>query len=268
MNLVEIVGLSFHRVPGNGSFTLEDINLAVSEGEMLCILGPNGAGKSTLLGCLLGLVEGWRGSIRLAGHDIRKLSRQAIAKLVAYLPQSSESIFDFEVRQMVLMGRKPHFNSLGTPSDKDRRCADLALERVGIVHLREKRFTELSGGEQRLVLIARALAQDTPIIVMDEPTTALDLRNQGRVLSLIRKLSRQGKAVIMSTHVPDQAFLLNCRVALMKAGRIWACGYASTTCCEAVMNSLYETSLRKLSDNRQEGLVAFLPDLETKECSE
>jgi iron complex transport system ATP-binding protein len=261
VSLIQIAGLSLRR-RRNAAVVLEDVELEVAAGDILCILGPNGAGKSTLLGCLLALIEGWTGTIRLAGRDIRSLSRREIARLAAYVPQSSETTFAFDVYHMVLVGRTSHFSSMGAPSASDRRWAELAIERVDIVHLRDRSFTELSGGERQLVLIARALAQDAPIIVMDEPTASLDLGNQRRVLSVIRDLRKAEKAVIMTSHLPDQAFILDCRVALMQSGRISASGSAAGTCSETAMNALYGTRLRKLSDPMRSSLRAYVPDLD------
>jgi iron complex transport system ATP-binding protein len=261
MSLVQITELSFRR-RRHAVAVLRDIGLEVAAGEILCILGPNGAGKSTLLGCILALIEGWTGTVRLAGRDIRDLSRREIARLAAYVPQSNETTFAFDVFHMVLVGRTSHFSSMGAPSASDRRWAEVAMERVGIAHLHDRPFTELSGGERQLVLLARALAQDAPIVVMDEPTASLDLGNQGRVLSVIRDLRKAEKAVIMTSHLPDQAFILDCRVALMESGRISASGSATGTCSEAAMNALYGTRLRKLSDHTRSGLTAYVPDLD------
>lgn len=217
VKLVETRSPSFRR-RRNDRLNLDTITLDIEAGETLCILGPNGAGKCTLIGCLLGLVEGSTGSVALSGRSIEALSREDIARLVAYVPQSSELVFAYSVRQMVLMGRTTHFGRGGAPGSTDRLRVEQALVSCKIAHLGDRPFVELSGGERQLVLIARALAQDAPLLVMDEPTAGLDLGSQGRVLGLVRELSRAGKGVIMTSDMPEHAFVLACRVALLKDG--------------------------------------------------
>ncbi len=260
MKRVEISNLSFrHRK--RDALILDQIRLEVGESEILSILGPNGAGKSTLLHCLLGLAHPESGAIRLCGTNISSLSRLEIARRIAYVPQFTQSAFAFTVAQMVLMGRTAYIDRLGSPSSADREIADCAIEEIGISHLRLKPFTQLSGGERQLVLIARAVAQDAPIIVMDEPTASLDLGNQGRVLGLMRKLAAAGKSLIMTTHLPDQAFNLKSRAGLLKSGRLVALGPVRDVCTLEAMSELYGARLLRLSDDGGDGLAAYLPAL-------
>jgi iron complex transport system ATP-binding protein len=260
MKRIEVANLSF-RHEFQGVLILDDVNFSVGDNEILAILGPNGAGKSTLIHCILGLCRTHAGVVRLFGNDISDLSRGEIAKYVAYVPQASHAAFAFTVEQMVLMGRTAHITAMGSPSRRDREFAEQSIVDVGIGHLRRKRFTQLSGGERQLVLIARALAQDARIIVMDEPTANLDLSNQGRVLSLMREMAANGKSVIMTTHLPDQAFNLQCRVALLKAGRLLAAGPVETICTPDAMSELYDARLLQLCSNANGGLAAYVPDL-------
>jgi iron complex transport system ATP-binding protein len=261
MKAIEIVDLSFRRDP-RGVEVLSNVSLDLDHGEIVAILGPNGAGKSTLVLCLLGLQPRQRGSIRLNGEDIGGLSRAEMAKRIAYVPQSTQSAFAFDVTQMVLMGRSAHVEGMGSPSRHDRRFAEMSMEQVGVWPLRDRLFTELSGGERQLVLIARALAQDAPIIVMDEPTASLDLGNQGRVLTLVRDLARLGKSVVMTTHLPDQAFNLRCKVALMNAGRITGVGPVAEICSAESMTALYGAPLHGLTGGADNELTAFAPRLD------
>jgi iron complex transport system ATP-binding protein len=260
MKRLEILGLSFRRSP-RGAPILTDIDLEVAAGDILSILGPNGAGKSTLVQCLLGLLHPETGSVRLSGDDVARLTRLEIARRIAYVPQSAQTAFSFEAAHMVLTGRSVHIGGMGAPSQKDRQIAEDSMRSVGILHLRRRLFTELSGGERQLVLIARAIAQETPVIVMDEPTASLDLGNQGRALGLIRELARAGKSVIITTHLPDQAFNLRCRVALMKKGRLTAVGPVEDVCGTESMNELYGARLRRLTDGAAGRLSAFVPEL-------
>lgn len=255
---IEIEALSFRRAD---RLVLDSISFTLEAGRILVLLGPNGAGKSTLVRCLLGLAAPERGHVRALGDDLRSLPRREIAKRIAYVPQSGHSAFAFTVAQMVLMGRSAHIEGAGSPSAEDRDIARRAMVDTGVDHLRKKPFTQISGGERQLVLIARALAQDAPIIVMDEPTSSLDLGNQGRVLGLMRKLAAVGKSVIMTTHLPDQAFNLKARVALLRDGRMIAEGPAETICDLSSMRRLYGAPLSRLSDEEGKGAVAFVPDL-------
>jgi iron complex transport system ATP-binding protein len=261
MKALEVVGLSFRR-EGVGAEVLSDISFDLDQGEILAILGPNGAGKSTLALCLLNLLTPQRGWVRIHGRAMSELTRAQLAQLIAYVPQSTQCVFAFDASHMVLMGRSPHISPMGAPMDQDRRMAQKAMELTGTWSLRERPFTELSGGERQLVLLARALAQDAPIIVMDEPTASLDLCNQGRVLGLMRDLARMGKSIVMTTHSPDQAFNLRCRVALMKRGRIWAIGPVAQVCTAQTMSDLYGASLQSLTGGVANEITAFAPRLD------
>ncbi|OAI25815.1 hypothetical protein A1351_15755 [Methylosinus sp. R-45379] len=255
---IAIDSLSFRRAE---RLVLDAISFALDAGEMLVLLGPNGAGKSTLVHCLLGLAAPHAGSVRVLGEDLDRLARREIAKRIAYVPQAGHSAFAFTVEQMVLMGRSAHIEGAGSPSRRDREVVRRALADTGVEHLASKPFTQISGGERQLALIARALAQDTPIIVMDEPTSSLDLGNQGRVLDLMRKLAAEGKCVVMTTHLPDQAFNLKARVALLRDGRLIAEGRAEAVCDLGSMSRLYGAPLLRLSDTVDRGVVGYVPDL-------
>lgn len=246
MITVAIERLSYKRLE-TARKVLDDVSFSLRKGEILCLLGPNGAGKTTLVQCLLGLLAPSTGQIWLLGDDMSGLSHSSRAKRISYVPQSAEVTFPFEARHMVLMGRTPHMGGRSDPTGLDREIAEAMLGRVGVSHLAERPMSQLSGGERQLVLIARALAQDAPILVMDEPTSSLDLGNQGRVLRLARELADSGKTVVMTTHAPDQPFLLNAKVALLKNGALLGVGAPSDICTLSAMNSAYETSLIQLA---------------------
>lgn len=246
MITVAIERLSYKRLE-TARKVLDDVSFSLRKGEILCLLGPNGAGKTTLLQCLLGLLSPSAGQVWLLGADVSALSHSSRAKRISYVPQSAEVTFPFEARHMVLMGRTPHMGGRSDPTRLDREIAEAMLDRVGISHLAERPMSRLSGGERQLVLIARALAQDAPILVMDEPTSSLDLGNQGRVLRLARELADSGKTVVMTTHAPDHPFLLDAKVALLKNGALLGVGAPSDICTLRVMNSAYETSLIQLA---------------------
>ncbi len=213
--MIEAKRLSFKSI-------LKAIDLRCRAGEVTAILGPNGAGKTTLFRCLSGLYP-ISGEVRIKGRIITDLSPAEIAKLLALVPQSFEPAFQYSVMDLVLMGRTPYLGLFSTPGEKDLEKARSALESLGIAHLTERVFTELSGGERQLVLLARSLAQGSPILLLDEPTAHLDLRHQVRVLKKIRELAYQrGLTVIMNLHDPNLALLFAHRLVLLKNGRITA----------------------------------------------
>ncbi|MFQ6540211.1 ABC transporter ATP-binding protein [Aphanothece stagnina] len=202
-----------------------DVALTVAPGEIVCLLGPNGCGKTTLFRTLLGLIPPLAGRVLLEGRDLRNLKRAEIARHLAYVPQAHVPPFPYQVDEVVLMGRTARMGPLAAPSAQDRAAALAALARLGIGDLAGADYSRLSGGQRQMVMIARALAQEAPVLVMDEPTASLDFGNQARVLARIADLAQAGgHAVVLSTHDPDQAFALQARVVLMHAGGILAEG--------------------------------------------
>ena len=195
-----------------------DISLAISPGEVLCLLGPNGSGKTTLFKTLLGLLPPLSGEVRVLGEPVSGWTRAAFARHVGYVPQTHAGIFPFTVVDIVLMGRCARVGSFTTPSRRDREVATRCLEILGIAHLGTRTYTTISGGERQLALIARALAQEPVLLVMDEPTASLDFGNQIRVLEHISRLRSQGIAVLMSTHQPEHALRVADRIALFAPG--------------------------------------------------
>ena len=197
-----------------------DVSLTLSSGEVLCLLGPNGSGKTTLFKTLLGLLAPQGGSILIDGTDARQRRRDEIARLVSYVPQAHAAFFPFTVREVVLMGRTAHLGVFSSPSRHDREIAQAAIERMRLAKLSDSIYTRISGGERQLTLIARALAQEARVVVMDEPTANLDFGNQVRVLEHIQSLAQAGMGVLLSTHDPDQAFVCADRVAMLHEGRL------------------------------------------------
>ena len=200
---------------------LSDISFTLEKGEFLSVLGPNGVGKSTLFRCILGLLHGYSGKITSDGEELSSMSKRELSRRIAYIPQINKPAFGYTVLDMVLMGTTRQLSPFAQPHRAQIEQAMDALERVGAKHLSERDFTHLSGGEQQLVLIARAIAQQAGILVMDEPTSALDYGNQLRVLKLVRELAGEGSAVLLSTHNPQHALTFASRI-LARVWRRWA----------------------------------------------
>lgn len=224
-----------------------DIAFELAAGEVLCVLGPNGGGKTTLLRTLLGLLPAHAGEVRLQGQSVAALSRAELGRRAGYVPQAHAPYFAYSVGEMVLMGRSAHLSALSAPGPHDREVAAGALRSLGIAHLSERPVNEISSGERQLALIARALAQEPRLLVMDEPTASLDFGNQARVLERIGALAAQGLAVLFSTHDPDHAFLCAHRVLLLAEGHALGVGAPRETIRPETLERLYGVPVRVLS---------------------
>jgi len=219
--MLKIQNLSVHY--GSRSI-LQDVSLDVQSGEILALIGPNGAGKSTLVRAVSGVVP-YTGHVRTNGDDFASLSTLQRARYVATVPQAVSLPPAFTVWEMVLLGRTPYLNFLGQPSGKDEDMARQALGRVSALAFVDRRVGELSGGEQQRVLLARALCQSTPILLLDEPTAHLDLQYQVNLLELVHELAHKDKlAVLVALHDLNLAAHYADRIALMVAGNIKAMG--------------------------------------------
>lgn len=230
----------------NASFSYEktkpifnDISFSLDEGDVFCILGPNGIGKSTLIRCLARLLPLTSGQVFLDEHNISQMNRQALAKKIGFIPQIHTPAFSYSVFDFVLMGRSPYITLFGLPREEDLTIAEQALSTVGITGLKDKIYTQISGGEQQLVLFARVLAQEPRLLLLDEPTSHLDLANQMHILDLIAKLADQGLTTIMTTHIPDHAYRLAHRAAIIKDRKFLAEGQVCDVITEENMQKAY-----------------------------
>jgi iron complex transport system ATP-binding protein len=235
-----------------------DISFALGSGEVIAILGPNGSGKTTLFRTMLGLLPALHGAILLDGKAVSTLAPSAIARGVAYVPQVSASFANFSVIEIVAMARAPHLAWYASPGAKDRAIAENALAELNIRDFVEREFTELSGGERQLVMIARALASEATILLMDEPTASLDFGNQFLILDEIAKLKARGVAVIFTTHHPDHALRIADRtLTIARDGKV-RIGATGTVLNEASLTALYGIDIDVIDSPHGPGIVAGL----------
>ncbi|MGV0835818.1 ABC transporter ATP-binding protein [Mycolicibacterium thermoresistibile] len=208
------------------TWLFRDVSYRFATGEILAILGPNGRGKTTLLRCLVGLDKPTEGRVH----------RDAS---IGYVPQSHRTAFAYTALDMVLMGRARQLRPLATPGRRDYAVALAALERVGLAALADRDYPTLSGGERQLVLVARAIAAESPVLILDEPASALDLRNQGRIMHLLRGLADEGRTVVLTTHHPDHALEVADTAMLLGGDTDVQTGPAATLLTDAAVSALY-----------------------------
>ena len=255
MNAVlKVENLSFNYF--KGPLVFSDVGFELYPGRVLTILGANGAGKSTLLNCIAGLLRQKTGTIRLNGRNIAEMSFKEIATFIGYVPQIHNPAYAYPVREYVVMGRTPYLGAFALPKAADYEIAEKALARLNISHIMEKPYTEISGGERQLATIARAIAQEPKIIMLDEPTAHLDYGNQMRTVRLIRSLADEGYAVIFTTHVPDHPLFLCGDVAMFTAGtaiKTVDVGSADSILTDETLTALYNISVKtvRVDDSRR-----------------
>jgi iron complex transport system ATP-binding protein len=239
--LLEVCGLraGYHRKE-----VVFGIDFTVELGEFVCIIGANGCGKTTALKTILGLLKPFGGTVRVHGKETSGFLEKDLARHFAYIPQVHAPPFPFTVADVVLLGRTPYINRLAVITPEDRAVAWRALCQLHIEHLAERTYTHLSGGQQQLVLIARALTQQPDVLVMDEPTASLDFGNQQTVLSRMRSLVDAGTSVLMVTHDPGHAFYCADRVLVMHEGLLVANGAPTEVITTERMQAIYGTRVQ------------------------
>ena len=245
-----------HMENGHFSYPQHEIfsglDLTLEKSDFLCLLGANGCGKTTLIKCFASMHSLKEGTIQIMGRPLEQLSRRERATLIGYVQQEESVVFPYTVREMVTIGRAPHIGYMGSPSQEDFRIVDDAMERVGVSHLAEANFKTLSGGEKQLVFIARALAQQPRILLMDEPASHLDFRNQNMIMKLAAELAANGIGILMSTHSPDHVFNYATKTALMYQGAFIALGRPRDVLTEQQLSTAYsmDISLFRITDPR------------------
>ena len=232
--IVENLSFSYGKYP-----VLRELSFTAEAGELLAILGPNGVGKTTLFKCVMGQERKYTGRIAADGADLAALTPRERAHRVAAIPQARPLSFRYSAFDMVLMGTSHTLSPFAVPGERERTAARAAMERVNIAHLADRPFDHLSGGEQQLVFIARALAQQAKILLMDEPTASLDYGNRLHVLHTARELSRAGYTVLLSTHDPQHALWYADRALALKEGRMLALGAPRKIVTADLLQQLY-----------------------------
>ena len=242
-SILEVKNLSFGYE--KNSKVLDGVNLCIEEGSITAILGKNGCGKSTLLDCVIGYNDYDEGQVIIDKEDIKGFSPKELSKKVAYISQNTTINLDYTVLEFILFGRTCHLAFGSAPKEKDYKIAKENADKLGITHLLSKDINKISGGERQLAFIARALTQESKIIVMDEPTASLDYGNQLRLFEIIMDLKEKGKTIVFTTHNPEHVKLLNCDVTIINDGRIYCTGKANKIVSKEMLEELYGDIVKK-----------------------
>jgi iron complex transport system ATP-binding protein len=250
-SMLEVKELYF-RHKGEKRDILKGISFSAEKGFITTILGPNGSGKTTLFKCISGIWENYKGEVKVNGISIDKLSYRRRARLFSVVPQDHEPAFPYSVFDVVLMGRASYVGIFSSPGKKDYEKAETALELVGIRHLKDLPYTKISGGERQLVLIARAIAQEAPVMLLDEPTSHLDFKNQINVLKKIKEIaSLKGLTVVMTLHDPNLASLFSDKIVVINSGNKIAEGSPKEVLTEELIKRVYGIDVIKVDINGQ-----------------
>lgn len=232
-----------------------DLNFSLEPGQICCVLGPNGCGKTTMIKTLLGTLPPLSGRVAVDGEEIGRIPAARRARTMAYVAQTHSQPFPYTVEEVVLMGRVGQKGYLGHPGQQDRALAREALESVGLSHLAGQYYTDISGGELQLVMIARAIVQQPRYLVLDEPTASLDYGNTVRVITKVGELAQQGYGILMTTHSPDHAFLMDSDVLLLQRNAPMRYGPAAQIITEASMREAYGIRVRVVEFADEEGNI-------------
>ena len=240
-----------------GSTVVSGVSVTIGPGTLWSVLGPNGSGKSTLLRTVLGLLRPLQGEVRLFGTPVGRWERRALARRLAWVPQSFDGDPGFTGLELVLMGRAPHQGGWGLPGAKDLAVAHAALAELGVGYLAGRIVSRLSGGERRLLLVARALAQEPDLLLLDEPTAFLDLQHQAKVLERVRARVRAGMAAVAVLHDPNLAAAFTDAALLLRDGRVLGQGASAELLDAERLGALYGLGLSEA--RTEDGHRLFAP---------
>ena len=262
MNVLSVRDLVFGY---NEKKILNGINFDLEKGQCLCLFGPNGCGKSTMLDCILGLNKPESGKILIGGKDATKMTAKEKAREISYVTQKSDKTFPYLVSEIVLMGRTAYASEFSSPGKEDMAIAEAAIDKIGLNAFKDRVYTKLSGGETQLVKIARAIAQDTDIIVFDEPTSHLDFRHELNVIKYMASIIKEeSKSALMATHFPNHALFLEAAgidtvVAMMDQGVLKVVGKPSEVLSEKNMAEVFKVKIKNFcyeENNRIKNYIA------------
>ncbi len=253
--MLEVNDLSFSY--GNAK-VLHHVSFSGEKGEFLSVLGPNGVGKSTLFRCILGLLNPTEGQILIDGERVDIMKPEALARRIAYIPQSHDPVFHYSVFDMVLIGTTAQTGLFSSPKKEHLRLVEEALKKLGLAHLSERSYRTLSGGERQLVLIARAMVQKAKVLLMDEPSASLDFGNRIMVMNRVKELCKEGYCVIQTTHDPEQAFLYSDRILALHNGTVYAQGKPRDIFTEDLISTLYGVEV-ELCNIKNDALRVCIP---------
>jgi len=240
--LIDVENLSFYYEADKIIFNKASFSL--SAGDVLTILGPNGAGKSTMLNCLVNLLQAKSGKVIINGENISKMSIREISKYIGYVPQIHLPTYGYMVREYIVMGRASKIGIFSKPSKEDYFFVDKAMEKMEISHLAWKPYTEISGGERQKATIAKVLVQEPKIIILDEPTSYLDYGYQYKTINLVKSLSEEGYAIIMTTHQPEHAIMLDKYSAIIDYNGNFKFGESKKIITESLLSDLYKIKIK------------------------
>jgi iron complex transport system ATP-binding protein len=250
---VDNISVGYGNIP-----VLSNINIKIGSGTICGLMGRNGSGKTTLLRCINGLLKPMSGEVAVMGESIKNLSRNKIARIISVVPQTSFSPFSFSCIDMVLMAGVSRINSWSVPSKKEKVKANKVLSEAGIAHLADRAFNSISGGERQLVMLARGLFQDTPVMLLDEPNSHLDFPNQHMIMSLMKALvKKRNMTVLITLHDPNLTSYYCDEVIMLKDGSVVASGATHSTMTDETLSQVLGNNIQ--SDITKTGLVVVVP---------
>lgn len=242
--MIGIQNLSFAYLE---ELVVDRVSLSIADGEFVGIIGPNGAGKSTLLKLIDGILQAKEGEIKLQSKPLHEYTRRQMAKMIGFVPQNFSTAFSYSVNDIVLMGRYPHLSAFASESANDYRIAERSMQSTDVWQLRQRQFGELSGGEKQRVVLASALAQEPQILLLDEPTSSLDIKYQYQFYSILQQLQQsRGLTIVVVTHDINLAARYCGRLILLKNGKVVDDGAPEKVITKKMMESVYEVEVEVL----------------------